>query len=116
MRERQSLISSKRPKLTRSGGYFADAGRCEHDGDDRCHDRRARVALCGVVEYLNERFVRRTCQHAVNVADAEDEGDAHDQSHDSVWHDGPDKDFRKYNGGVLHLLSWGVKCQQIEDV
>ena len=105
MGERQSLISSKRPKLARSCGYLADTCRSKHDGDDACHDCSARVALCRIVKDLDEGFVRGTCQDAVDVADAEYEGNSHDDCHDPVRYNRPDEDFWKYYGGVLHFLS-----------
>lgn len=52
--ERQAVIASERPSLSRDCGNCADTSRCDVDDDDSRHDGSPNVTVCRIGEDLNE--------------------------------------------------------------
>ena len=99
-----TLIASKGPQLPGCGCHLADASRQEDHDDNSNHDRRSSLALRSIIEDLDDWLVGITVQSTLDVSQAEDVRDAHDQEQDSITSNGPDDDIRDGLGGILGLL------------
>jgi len=100
------LITCKGPKLARCSCNLPYSSRGEHDDDDDDHNGRAGIALRGVEEDLDKRLAICSIHNAVEVSDAKDVGDAHDEEHKRVGDEGPQERSRNSSGCVLDLLGF----------
>jgi hypothetical protein len=100
----KTSVTGKRPDLSGSSSYFADAaGRQTHD-DDRYHEVGQGEAASSIVESLNKWIASFRSQDALNVAKSEDQGDGHDKAHDGIQRDRQHDGFWQRGRSVFDLL------------
>lgn len=78
----RTSVSGKRPNLPTGRGNFAEAGAYKGDHDDCRHDIGASIATSRIQKHSDEW--RSRGDNGLEVAQGEDEGDAHDQHHARV--------------------------------
>jgi len=100
-------ISSERPELSASSSQLTDKCSPECQDDRQNHHDRASLALCRVVEDNHERCKRSLSSNSIDISDAENECNGHDEGQDCVRAEScHERDWNGF-GGIFRVLGCG---------